>query len=85
MVNADLSGAAKIGDSAFEYCHGLKNVTLENTLTRISFRVFENAALESITFKGTIAEFEAIPKDADWKAGVPGTVTVHCTDGDLSI
>lgn len=38
--------------------------------------------LESITFNGTRAQWNAISKLAGWKYNT-GSFTIHCTDGDI--
>jgi hypothetical protein len=41
-------------------------------------------SLNSIIFKGTKTQWEAIEKGANWNFGVPATV-VHCSDGDVAL
>ena len=41
-------------------------------------------ALESISFNGTVAQWELVTKNSDWNRDVPATV-IKCTDGDVSI
>ena len=52
-------------------------------MTRIEGSAFIDCeSLTTITFQGTKAEWEAIPKDFDWDKNT-GSYTVHCTDGDI--
>jgi len=40
--------------------------------------------LETITYNGTIEEWNAIAKKSQWNQDIPATV-VHCSDGDANI
>jgi hypothetical protein len=61
-------------------------VTIPKSLTSIGKWVFGGCkALDSITFNGTIDQWNGITKGANWKDGVPATVVVHCTDGDVTL
>ena len=72
-----------IGESAFNGCTSLRSVTFSDSIMRIDASAFENCrSLTSITFRGTKADWQAIPKGAGWDSGM-GAYTVHCTDGDL--
>lgn len=72
-----------IGESAFSGCTSLRTVTFSDSIMRIDAAAFGNCrSLSSISFRGTKADWQAIPKAEGWDSGM-GTYTVHCTDGDL--
>lgn len=76
------SGATSIEQWALCY-HDLTSVSIPNTVTSIGASVFYgNDALTSITFGGTIDEWDAIEKGSDWDLNT-GDYTIHCTDGDI--
>jgi len=61
----------------------LEKVTLPDTLTRIESKAFLNCeALKDIFFAGTMEQWKAIQKSANWNEGT-GEYTVHCADGDI--
>lgn len=70
-----------IGDSAFKNCRSLEEITLSSCLNRISnYAFYDCINLQSIVFKGTIAQWIAIPKGATWVHNIPAT-EVLCSDG----
>ena len=74
----------KIGDSAFDGCN-LTAVTIGNSVTSIGNYAFYNCTgLTSITFNGTIAQWNAIFKGSYWKNSVPATQVI-CTDMTIFI
>lgn len=74
---------------AFRDCINLKNVVIPNSVNYIDgFILTGCTSFESITFLGTMEEWEEIEKDSDWaNDGILTTLnfTVHCTDGDITI
>lgn len=77
-----------IGDSAFIYNENLISVVLPNSIAQLDRYAFGGCnALESITFNGTIEQWNAITKYTtswnEWNAGT-GEYTIHCTDGDIA-
>ena len=73
-----------IGNSAFTDCNNLTSVTIGNSVTSIGERVFEYCYhLTSITFNGTIQQWNTIEKGFLWDCQTDN-YTVHCTDGDIA-
>ena len=63
----------------------LTSVTIPNSITNIGFRAFwDCTVLTSITFGGTVEEWNAIEKDEYWNFSVPAT-SVICSDGTVSL
>lgn len=74
-----------IGGYAFQSCTSLTNITIPNSVTSIRFMAFMDCTgLSEITYNGTMAQWQNISKDENWKYNVPATV-VHCSDGDVAI
>ncbi len=75
-----------ISSSAFSYCTGLTSIVIPNSVTSIGLGAFYNCTgLTNIKFNGTIAQWNAIEKDSNWKYNVPNACNVVCTDGTTSI
>ena len=53
-------GITVIEENAFEGCSSMLTIVMPSTLTTIENRAFESAALKTIFFKGTEAQFDAI-------------------------
>ena len=72
-------------DYCFEYQTKLTSIILPNSVTSIGSKVFfECSAPTSITFTGTMEEWNSITKASDWNYNTPATV-IHCTDGDVAL
>lgn len=80
------SSMFRIGGYAFSNCSSLTSVTIKNcNNTYIDASVFYGCNnLTSITFDGTVAEWNDITLDDLWYAE-SSIATVHCTDGDVTI
>ena len=80
------NGVISIGESAFHNCRGLTSITIPDSVTSISSSAFSYCTgLTNIKFNGTIAQWNAIEKDSNWKYNVPNACNVVCTDGTTSI
>ena len=75
-----------ISSHTFESCENLLSIVIGKGITDIFYEVFAGCrALASITYNGTMEQWEQIDfADDDWNAEVPAKV-VHCTDGDVEI
>lgn len=70
---------------AFYQCNGLISITIGNGIQKIHRSVFDYCTnLRNINFNGTTSQWNAIPKDEDWKDNIPAT-HVHCIDGDVAL
>ena len=75
-------GVTHIGLQAFFYC-GITNITIPTSVSEIDYGAFQYCTnLTNITYNGTKAEWEAIPKVAEWDYKTNDYV-IHCTDGVL--
>lgn len=74
------NNVASIGDLAFYGCN-TTSIILPNSLTSIGYCAFWGwYSLESITYQGTLNQWNAILKDKDWDRNTP-KFTVYCSDG----
>lgn len=62
----------------------IKTVIIEEHVTTIPKRSFYKCALENITYKGTIEQWNLIIKNPEWYGNAVTTV-IHCTDGDIEL
>ena len=68
----------------FSQLTALEKVTLPASITEIGKAAFyQCTSLTDITFLGTVEQWNAIAKSADWDKN-SGNYTVHCTDGDIA-
>ena len=74
-----------IDQLAFSSCESLTSVTIPAGITKIGNSAFVSCKnLTSITFTGTQAQWAAISKGPNWNNKTPSTLTIHCTDGDIT-
>ena len=74
------NSVTRIGDEAFAYCNRMTSIEIPDTVTSIG-RAFSGCSnLRSITFKGTVAQWNAVEKHPNWNYNLPGTEVV-CKDG----
>ena len=77
-------GVTRIGDFAFYGC-GIASIEIPASVTSISVGVFYDCGnLTSVTFKGTVEEWNAIEKNDFWAANIPATEVV-CLDGTVEL
>ena len=70
---------------AFNSCEELTTITIPNSVTNIGTQAFIFcSSLTSITFYGTIEEWNNITKGSGWNDYVPATY-VQCTDGQVEL
>jgi hypothetical protein len=78
------SGTFIVG-GAFFYCTGLTSITLPSGITDIGADTFTYCtSLTNITFNGTMAQWNAITKAANWNKDIL-TTFVQCTDGQVAL
>ena len=76
-------GVISIGEHAFEYASGMLTLTIPSSVTLIKKEALIGCrSLRTINYSGTMAQWEAIEKGADWDK-YTGAFVVHCTDGDI--
>ena len=69
---------------AFLNCSVLSSLSLPSTITSLGTYVIDNCPLEELTFRGTIAQWNAIEKE-DFVSYDSPLHVVHCTDGDVNL
>lgn len=74
-------GVTHIGEYAFNDARKTKSITIPVSVTYIGAHAF--ASLESITYKGTKAQWNNIEK-SDYGVFAYEPKIIHCTDGDIS-
>ena len=73
----------RIGDSAFADNEGLTYVEFTSELEYLGSKVIDNCPnFERIIFRGTVAQWNALEKAADWQGDATGFV-VDCSDADI--
>jgi len=78
-------GVTKIGEKAFYEFSGLYSMVLPESLKEIDDNAFfECDSLETLEFKGTVAQWKAVKKGIDLCFRI-GTRTVKCTDGEAKL
>ena len=66
-------------------CTALTEVTLPTNVAAIPKEIFSLcSSLRKVNFAGTVAEYTALPKGANYKQNA-GAATVHCSDGTTSL
>lgn len=75
-----------IGRYALSGCDVLNSVVLPASVTSIESRAFyrnSNTPME-IQYGGTQSQWNGIQKASDWKSSIT-SITVHCSDGDITV
>ena len=75
-------GVTLIPRNAFVNCTALITLSLPASLQELEKNCFDST-LKELTFRGTMAEWEAVTKDSNWHNR--SIKTVHCTDGDVTV
>lgn len=84
IFNVLIINAFNIGGCAFYGFKNLKTITISDRVTEIGYNAFRYCSnLTSITYIGTIAQWQAITFDTSWNRDT-GNYTIHCTDGDIA-
>lgn len=74
-----------IGESAFEGCSLLSDITIPASVTSIGVHAFKGcSSLTAINYGGTIEQWGKITLDDEWNKKVPAKV-ISCTDGSVDI
>jgi hypothetical protein len=74
-----------ISNGLFNYCANLTSVVIPSSVTSIRFAPFaECTGLTSITYEGTMAQWNAITKDFYWNRNAYFTEVI-CSDGVVSL
>ena len=69
----------------FQFCSNLEAVSISANVTEIPQDLFrEDAKLNSLFFKGSIAKWNSLRKGSGWNEGVPATKVV-CIDGEVNL
>lgn len=75
-------GITTLPQNAFVNCTALITLSLPASLQELEKNCFDST-LKELTFRGTMAEWEAVTKDSNWHNR--SIKTVHCTDGDVTV
>ena len=66
-------------------CESLTSITIPDSVTSIGVSAFSACtSLTTITFNGTISQWNFITKESYWNSNVPATKVV-CTDGEVNL
>ncbi len=85
LTSVTIGDSVTIDTFAFYDCSSLTNVTLSDGVTALGGSVFWNCGnLISVTFRGTIAQWDRIEKSSTWENGSAIKIVV-CSDGTVSI
>lgn len=78
------SGGANSYGYLYKSRNTIKTVIIGKHVTNITKKAFYKCALENITYKGTIEQWNLIVKNTAWYGDAVTTV-IHCTDGDIEL
>ena len=76
-------GITSIGPLPFDGCKELMTVVIPRSVVRFEEQVFYKNVY-SVEYAGTMAEWEAIEKEDNWRSGNSTLYTVICTDGRIN-
>lgn len=70
---------------AFINCSYLETISISGLISEIPESIFKNCvSLETIEFKGTIAQWNALEKGENWNQDTPASL-IHCSDGEIAL
>ena len=73
-----------IAPYAFSGCSSLETIIIPSGVKNLYEYCFSNCSLlTSISYKGTIEDWNKITKDNSWDSNT-GNYTVYCTDGEIT-
>ena len=76
-------GVTSIGNDAFVECTGLTGITIPQSLISIGEYAFDGSRLASITYAGSVEEWNNIKKMEKWNIGIYTYCEIYCTDGTI--
>jgi hypothetical protein len=80
-----ITDSASIGAQAFYNCSNIESVRIAKSVTEIGYYAFSGCTgLTSITFDGTVEEWNAVAIGHSWKNNIPATEVV-CSDGAVKL
>ena len=77
-------GVTSIGNNSFSYCSGITSIVIPDSVIEIGDAFNNCNNLVSITFNGTVEQWNAISKNNNWKYKVPATEVI-CCDGTVTL
>ena len=75
-----------ISQYCFANCTSLVSISLPHSLTMLkgTCAFFRCTSLETITYDGTVEEWNALERVSSWNSGAPD-IMVTCTNGSVSL
>ncbi|MCR5741744.1 MAG: leucine-rich repeat protein [Gammaproteobacteria bacterium] len=85
IINLENTSVTEIGDGAFSNCDHLLTVNINSEVTKIGDYAFKDSTdLWTMTFEGTISQWNAITKGTNWASGIT-TTSVYCKADNASV
>lgn len=86
VIPSEFNGVAVkvIGVQAFYNLKGVTKLYLTNTVTEFELAAFWHSDITEINFEGTLEEWNAIEKGANWNNAMQ-SIVVNCTDGTVEV
>ena len=81
ILNEGITG---IRENAFYGCTGISEIIIPSTVTLIENYAFAYSGIESITFNGTIEQWNSVSKSSGWKDWI-SAAEVICSDGTITL
>lgn len=76
---------SELNSNVLANCNSLTEVSFSSNIESVGYSCFANTNLTDIYYGGTLAQFENIKASIKSDAGITGTITVHCIDGDTIV